>query len=355
MNKKWAMIVTVLLCIMVFVSACSEGNTAKPEPTNESIEPGIEQATPSPTPVVPAYFALLTGKAMEEQIDTRPVAVLINNLAPARPQSGLTEADIIWEVLAEGGITRLVAIFQSTPNNEFDLGPVRSNRPYFIEIADSFDAIIAHAGASNDAYAILQRQDKPYLDEISNAGKYYWRSSERKAPHNLYTNLSKLREGASAKGYREQSTIQGYSFMTEEEAATASIGSAKKLEVQFQLKSYRVGYSFDETNRVYKRSINDEPHIDKNTDEALFANNLIFMQTEHKVLDKEGRLSVDLQSGGEALVIQNGEMIEGKWVAAADGMIRFVKDGADIKLVPGKSFIHVLPLGKSILEHINIE
>src|SRR5690606_21935122 len=102
-----------------------------------------------------------------------------------------------------------------------DIGPVRSNRPYFIGIADSFDAIIAHAGASNDAYAILQRQGKPYLDEITNAGSYYWRSSERKAPHNLYTNLTKLREGASKKGYNEEASIKGYSFMTEEAAMAA--------------------------------------------------------------------------------------------------------------------------------------
>lgn len=355
MKKNYGFMMMMLLLIAVITSSCSEGQTSAPPPVNTPTEPVIEEPTPTPSPELLAYNGLLTGKAMEEQVTNRPVAVLINNLAPARPQSGLSEADVVWEVLAEGGITRLIAVFQSTANDEVDIGPVRSNRPYFIGIADSYDAIIAHAGASNDAYAILQRQDKPYLDEISNAGSYFWRSSERKAPHNLYTKLSKLREGASAKGYREQATIQGYSFMTQAEADAATIGSMKQFEVQFQLKGYHVGYSFDETNRVYKRSINDEPHIDKNTDEQLAANNLIFMQTAHKVLDNEGRLSVDLQSGGDALVIQNGQQIEGKWVVAADGMIRFLQDGVEIKLVPGKSFIHVLPLGKAISEHITLQ
>lgn len=351
MKKKYGILLIALMLITVLANACGGGGAQAPQPTDD--EPIVEQPpTLEPTPAVPAYFGLLTGKGMEQLAAERPVAVLINNLAPARPQSGLTEADIIWEVLAEGGITRLVAIFQSTENVDADIGPVRSNRPYFIALADSYDAIIAHAGASNDAYAILQRQNKPYLDEISNAGGSYWRSSERKAPHNLYTSLSKLREGASAKGYREEATIRGYSFMTEAEAEAAAVGSIKQLEVQFQLKSYRVGYSYDEASRVYKRSINDEPHIDKNTDEQLYASNLIFMQTTHKVLDNEGRLSVDLQAGGDAMVIQYGEAIEGNWVVASDGMIRFLQDGTEIKLVPGKSFIHILPTGKAINEHV---
>ena len=348
MKLKFGLILLVL--VMMVVTACGKEEVKEEVPPLES-PPPAEEATPTPAP--PTYPSLLSGVGFEEQNNTRPVAVLINNLAPARPQSGLTEADIIWEVLAEGGITRLIAIFQSTEAADFDIGPVRSNRPYFIEIADSYDAIIAHAGASNDAYAILQKQGKPYLDEISNAGSYYWRSSERKAPHNLYTNLSKLREGVSKKGYREEATIQGYSFLSEAEAESMQVGSIKQLDVQFQLKGYKVSYQLDEG--VYKRSINDEPHIDKNNDKQLSAVNLIFMQTNHKVLDNEGRLSVDLQSGGNALVIQNGQSIEGQWIAAEDGMLRFVSNNEEIKLLPGQSIIHILPTGKTITEHVNWE
>jgi len=342
----------MMMIVILFISACGKGNVNEVPPIEA---PPTMEVTPTPTPQSPTYPSLLSGIGLEEQNNARPVAVLINNLAPARPQSGLSEADLIWEVLAEGGITRLIAIFQSTTATDLDIGPVRSNRPYFIGIADSYDAIIAHAGASNDAYAILQKQGKPYLDEISNAGSYYWRSSERKAPHNLYTNLSKLREGASKKGYREDASIQGYSFYSEAEAEALQSGSIKQLDVQFQLKGYIVSYQFDETERVYMRSINDEPHVDKNNDKQLSSVNLIFMQTAHKVLDNEGRLSVDLQSGGEALVIQNGQAIEGKWIAAGDGMIRFVNNDQEIKLLPGKSIIHILPTGKAITEHVNWE
>src|SRR5690606_39783406 len=112
----------LLVLVMMVVTACGKEEVKEEVPPLES-PPPAEEATPTPAP--PTYPSLLSGVGFEEQNNTRPVAVLINNLAPARPQSGLTEADIIWEVLAEGGITRLIAIFQSTETADFDIGPGR--------------------------------------------------------------------------------------------------------------------------------------------------------------------------------------------------------------------------------------
>ncbi|HIW31726.1 MAG TPA: DUF3048 domain-containing protein [Candidatus Paenibacillus intestinavium] len=343
----------VLAVLAIGLVGCGNGTTNSDINISPTATNPIVEATATPEPPKPSFQASFTGIGLEQEVNNAPIAVLINNLAPARPQSGLSQADMIWEVLAEGGITRLVAIFQSTPDNDFDIGPVRSNRPYFIDLADSFGAVIAHAGASNDAYAILQRQKKSYLDEISNAGPYYWRSSERKAPHNLYTNLAKLREGAEKKSYQTELSVKGYPF-TEQDTLTAS-GAIKKLEVIIQLKGYRVGYQYDEVKGTYLRSINDEPHIDKNNDEQLSTTNLIFMQTNHKVLDNEGRLSVDLQSGGDALIISHGHSIEGNWIRAEDGMIRFLQNGVEINFSKGKNIIHILPTGKAINEHVKWE
>lgn len=347
----------LLLCFFMFTLVGCAIKQAQPMTLEEVeksdpviIEPTPEQEVIAPSPVY-EHAALLTGVPQELENNVRPIAVLINNLKPARPQSGLQEADIIWEVLAEGGITRLVAIFQSTELDELTIGPVRSNRPYFIDIADSYQAVIAHAGASTDAYGILQKQKKPYLDEISNAGPAYWRSKDRKAPHNLYTNLAKLREQMDKKSYHNEASIRGYVF--EEEAkprATSYIIS--KLDVKFQLDSYKVSYELDEENKQYIRLVNDEQHIDKDTQAILAAKNLVFLQTKHKVLDSEGRLEVDLKSGGDALVIMDGGATEAKWIRAEDGMIRFTVNGEEIKFLPGKTFIHVLPIGKAITEHV---
>jgi len=342
-----------LIVFIIILAGCSikkaepapeEAISTTPAPTIEPLEP-----EPTPTPIYD-HIALLTGVPTEHENINRPIAVLINNLKPARPQSGLQEADIIWEVLAEGGITRLVAIFQSTNESEVVIGPVRSNRPYFIDIADSYNAVIAHAGASTDAYGILQKQKKPYLDEISNAGPAYWRSKDRKAPHNLYTNLAKLREQMDKKSYNNEATIKGYAYEYENEQQ--QLGEIKKLDVKFQLDSYKVSYELDEENKQYIRFVNNEQHKDKDTDQVLGAKNLVFLQTKHTVLDSEGRLEVDLKSGGEAIVISEGYMKEVKWIKAEDGMIRFTQDGEEVKFMPGKTYFHVLPTGKPILEHV---
>jgi len=333
----------------MILSSCGIKNVELPPASSTEIQiPSVVEPPPEESNFT--FFAPLTGEGGEEEFGHRPIAVLINNLAPARPQSGLTSADILWEVLAEGGITRLIAIFQSTKDAELDIGPIRSNRPYLIDIADSYGAIIAHAGASNAAYAILQKQGKPYLDEISNAGSYYWRSKERKAPHNLYSNLSQLRLGAEKKKYESISTLTGYIF--NKEAVSSSIGEIKNVKITFQLKGYRVSYQFDEETKTYKRFINEEAHVDKNNDQQLFTNNIVVMQTEHKVLDNEGRLAVDLQKGGQALLISEGKLTEGQWVRAADGMIRFIHDGEEMKLTAGKTIIHIVPTGKAITEHV---
>ncbi|MCU6711265.1 DUF3048 domain-containing protein [Paenibacillus sp. J5C_2022] len=362
MKGKARISLTLLLTvILVFLSACGSGSDGgKSDPViKETMEPtATVDPTAEPTPTPLPYAAPLTGIGIEKEASARPMAVLINNLAPARPQSGLTEADVIWEVLAEGGITRLVAIFQSTEKQDFTIGPIRSNRPYLIEIAESYGSVIAHAGGSPEAYGILQNQRKPYLDEITNAGTYFWRSKDRKAPHNLYSNLEQLRTGADKKGYSSEVELKKYIYLPEgamNEADASTVEDAKEISIKFLLKSYKVGYKYDESTNVYIRSINDKPHIDMNNDEQLSATNLIVFQTGHKTLDDVGRLAIDLKSGGDALLFQKGKVMEAEWVRAADGMIRFHKDGKELALMPGKTYIHVVPNTSALRDYATWE
>ncbi|MCM3630847.1 DUF3048 domain-containing protein [Paenibacillus glycanilyticus] len=341
-----------MVILLVVLTACSSGagkNTeeATTAPTASS-EP---EATPTaePTPEL-AFTAPLTGLKRETEAAARPVAVMINNLKPARPQSGLTNADVVWEVLAEGGITRLVAIFQSTDKGTDPIGPIRSIRPYLIDIGESYGAILAHSGASNDAYDILQHQDKPYLDEISNAGSYFWRSKDRKAPHNLYSELDKLRAGADKKNYRSEVTVPAYPFA--EEGATAAGAAATSIQIKFLLKDYKVSYEYDAAGGLYKRSINDEPHTDLNNGEQLSAVNVAVLGANHKTLDDAGRLSVDLHAGGPALLFQRGKVIECEWVRGNDNMVRLMKDGAELPFIPGKTFFQVVPNTPTFAEHV---
>lgn len=341
----------LLLSFVLFITSCGGGNGGNEAPQQTSdISDSNQTDEPITEPTALPYEGPLNGIKLEKVADARPIVVMINNFAAARPQSGLTNADVIWEVLAEGGITRLIAVFQSTSAISDTIGPVRSIRPYLIDIGDSYGAVLAHAGASNDGYAVLQRQDKPYLDEISNAGSYFWRSKERKAPHNLYSSLEKLREGAEKKKYSKDKQVPPYLFA---EAGSTEVGvPASDITISFMLKKYNVGYKFDSGSGLYKRSIGDEPHIDLNNNEQLSGTNLVVLGANHKTLDNEGRLAVDLSTGGSAILFQKGKAIEAEWVRAPDGMIRIVKNGQELPFVPGKTFFHIVPNKPTFEEHV---
>ncbi|WP_240941240.1 DUF3048 domain-containing protein [Paenibacillus sp. HB172176] len=361
-NRMRALSVALLTSCILFIAACSGNNeeVADVIATN-TMSPTMEPTptvTPEPTSTPMPYIAPLTGIGLEQEATNRPLAVMINNYSAARPQSGLTQADVIWEILAEGGITRLEAIFQSTTEQTKTLGPIRSNRAYLIDIADSYGAIMAHAGGSPEAYGILQKQGKPYLDEISNAGGYFWRSKDRKAPHNLYSELERLRKAADNKGYNNKlPAAAAYPFSPEGAltgATASSAEDAKKIEITFLGQDYEVEYQYDEATGLYKRFINNEPHIDRNTDEALTATNLVVFETKHTVYDNVGRLTIDLKTGGAAYIFEKGKKISAQWVRAKDGMIRFMKDGQEVPFVPGTTFIHVVPNSPALAEHVTI-
>lgn len=302
----------------------------------------------------PAYIAPLTGMPSEEPVTQRPLAIMINNAPAARPQSGLIDADVVYEVLAEGGITRLVSIYQSKADI-VKIGPIRSIRPYMIDLGESYHAVTVHAGASNDAYAILQAKRKDDLDEITNAGSSFWRDKSRKAPHNLYSNVETLLEGAEKRGFETKAErTSGYVFYPENEGPN-TVEKANRVEIKFQLDSYRVSYEFDASTGVYKRSINEKPHNDLESGEQLTAANVVVMGADHRVLDDIGRLEVGLSLGGEAILFQQGQVVRARWIREDNDIIRFVEDNQEVPMVPGNTYIHIVPNAPDFDSHVKAE
>ncbi|MCQ6561640.1 DUF3048 domain-containing protein [Paenibacillus mendelii] len=342
-----------LLLLAVIVAGCS---SKEQQPPVEDViaPPPVETAPEDDGIVVPAepdFTAPLTGLKQDTAADKRAIAVMINNMSKARPQSGLPHADMVWEVLAEGGITRLVAIFQSDDFPDA-IGPIRSIRPYLIELGETYGGLLVHAGGSPDAYAILQKQKKPYLDEITNAGSYYWRDKSRKAPHNLYSNLEKLRQGADKKNYKTDVPVPVYPFA--EEGATAGGSPATQVGISFLLKNYKVSYAYDPATRLYARSINDKPHTDLTTEKQLTTTNIVVLGAKQTVYDDIGRLKIDLESGGPAMLVQLGQAVDCTWERSGDGVIRIMKDGKELPFVPGKTYYHIVPMKPTFAEHITI-
>ncbi|MBD3921026.1 DUF3048 domain-containing protein [Paenibacillus sp. PR3] len=353
MTKRAHQIAALLLVAALGLTACgssSKGGTKStvtdPAPSDTQQQTNTTSEPPAP---VSSLIAPLTGLPADQELKQRPIAVSVNNFKAARPQSGLTQADIVWEVLAEGGITRLIAVFQSSTFTD-PIGPIRSIRPYLIDIAESYKSVIVHAGASTDAYDLLQHHNKDYLDEITNAGPYYWRDKTRKAPHNLYSDLTKMRAGADKKKYQAEVTIPTVPFAAE--GAGAYDGPATNIDIKFLLEDYKVSYAYDAAKNLYMRSINGEPHIDKNNDEQLSAANVVVLGADHKTLDDYGRLGVNLTSGGKAVLFQNGQAVACEWTRQGTDIIRIMKDGKELPMLPGHTYYHIVPNNPTFEKHL---
>ncbi|MDT3427808.1 hypothetical protein J2Z22_003384 [Paenibacillus forsythiae] len=357
LNRSRSRLAAGILLASLALSACGPQAT---EPGGVSSAPLLSPAAPAPATPVPSSSPVLspvsvsglTGLPAGDTALPRPLAVMINNAPPARPQSGLTKADLLYEVLAEGGITRLIAIYQSQADVP-KIGPVRSIRPYLIDIGGSYGGVTVHAGGSPAAYAILQGEHKEDLDEIGRAGAYFWRDKDRKAPHNLYTSADKLRAGAERFGYDGAANVPDYLF-TDPDYVPVGGEPASAFKLHFLLQSYTVDYKYDSASRAYARWVNGKQHLDKDSGEPVEAANVIVMGTDHKVLDEAGRLSVNLELGGEAMLFQRGEVIRGRWVRKAGDAIRFVQGGKEAALYPGVTHFLIVPNTPSFESHVTV-
>jgi hypothetical protein len=344
-----------LLCAAAIISAVSAA--AVPGSTNGA--PGASQASAfgyshsEELPIddhakaVPASRFPLNGLNDNAAREVpRPVMVMVENSAAARPQSGLDQADLVYEILAEGNITRFVAVYQSRAPQV--VGPVRSIRPYFVEIGDGLDAIIVHAGWSQDAMNMIADRQLNHFDQVYGDSAYYWRSGERKAPHNLYTAIDLVRKGAGDRRMRSIWKGTGLAFEQQgtgegsEPAGTRPAGVDAVSVLIPYIGGYTAGYRYDPATRLYNREMNGETHRDKETGHALTAANILICKSKHRIVDSDGRRDVDVFGPGVGYLVQKGQAREVTWQRQA-GMIRAYADGAEVELLPGQTWVQVVP------------
>jgi hypothetical protein len=342
-------VISFILILMFSIVACQSNEAVQPvdedpipeteepneEPTEEPIEEPVEEE-PAPEPEFP-YYAPLTGIGSMVEINDRIIAVMMNNHGKARPQSGLDQADMVYEILAEGWITRLVALYQSQSPEV--IGPVRSIRPYLTDLATGFDAVFAHAGGSQEALNTVQNRGLASLDEIYNAGHAFYRVNFRKMPHNLYTNVEMLRKGADSRGHRTDSDIPTIPFKDPKEEMLGD--DAKWIEIEYH-STYQVAYEYDPETQLYTRYVRGEPHLDMETEKALTTTNVFVIETSHRILDNVGRRAIDVMSEGEGYLFQRGKMQKVDW-KRVDGVIRPMKDGEEVGLYPGTTWVNIIP------------
>lgn len=321
----------------------SEGNEDQGDEGNN--EEDTSEETEETTAALPYAFPLNGLPAEEDRKSIRPIAVVIENSITAYPQAGLIHSDLIYEVMVEGGITRFIAMYHSGLQEDTVLGPLRSVRHDFYELTQEYDAVMIHSGGSPKAYALIQSKQVKDIDEITMGGPFY-RSKDRRAPHNLYASVRNLKAFSVKKGYKDDSELQPLPFYTTEEPAGEP---ADVVNIAYHAK-YGVKYEYSRDAGEYKRFMRGKPHIDHTTGVHLSANNVVIQFAKHKSTDKEDRQEIDLVGEGKGFIAQNGVYTPIVWkkASAAARTILYTEDGKEVLFVPGKTFWHIVPTGVKV-------
>ena len=293
----------------------------------------------------------LTGEATSRAIaDRRPIAVVVDNYSPdARPQSGLGEASLVFETLAEGGITRFMGVYLE--HDAPKIGPVRSTRTYFNSWAAGLGVILGHDGGNVDALHELPTLASVYNEDNDRLTGPFYRTTDRVAPHNEFTGTEMLRSYAATHG----GTTTGAPAAIPHKA-DASPGQRPphfQLQVQFSSTDYNVSWQYDPGADDYARAMGGSPHIDASTGSQLRAKNVIVMRvTETPASDPYTPNSINLGTTGTgiATVYEDGRAIAGHWSKpSADSPLQWLDaTNAPIALNRGATWIEVVPSENSV-------
>jgi len=324
----------------------------KPTVTPHVTPSPMETATPYNGPVNP-----LTGLPVDEKaVRNRPVALMINNLKTAQPQLGVSKADIIYEILVEGGITRMMALFQDISGTGV-IGSIRSARPYFIDIANGYEAIYIHAGGSPDAYVKLKNIRISHLDGV-NGGKqdifYRDKARQRKMgyEHSLVTTSDLISEYLPKYNFKLLHSDGFQNAITfADNAAPVGGATASNVTVHFS-SSKKTVFDYSEPEGMYYISQYGKPYADGNDDTKISVTNVLVLKTRIRVIsgDTEGRIDVDTVGSGSGVFICGGKCTEIQWSRKNnDSQFAFtLTDGTPLTFGRGRTYICVIDKSNTV-------
>jgi len=336
--------------------------TIEPEPVIDDIEEEepepYEAEEEEPEDTTPR--AILTGLPIEEAyVNRRPIAVVINNLHRALPQSGITSADIIYEVLAEGEVTRLVAIFQSEIPEK--IGPVRSTRDYFVDFAFNHDSIFVHHGGSPTGYSRVRDSGVAALDGMNLEGSVFWRdrtypswhwnSGTRPLEHSSYTSRERLERHIESREIRyEINDNPDFGFTFSDTIPIPATDFAARVTVPFSA-GYTRTFVLDPETRLYMVSNRHGTHDDAETREQAAVTNILIQQTEKRVIDNAGRRSVTTIGEGTGYFITDGLVRPVTWTreSLTSPMRWYFENGEPLVMQPGRTWINVLQSNAAVV------
>lgn len=367
-------IISVLLASTVLLASCKRTqDTSTPETSDGSTTVVTEvttqgstsaETTTAPTSsqaettAVPELVVLdpqrtnLRGELLPaDEAVKRPVAVMLDNHPNARPQAGLRDADIVYEIEVEGGLTRYMAVFQSKEPEM--VGPVRSARDAYLDKMLELDAIYVHIGGSKPS---LDRISSEGIQTINSAGSVTWRegSTGKVAPHNVYMDVASAREYAARNGWDEEANYDHYSFYeTDQVPAGSEASSAKDVFVEATSQS-QTEFKYVESSAAYTRFKDGTEDIDENDGKPLEVKNIIVQKVKitAEYPNRPDLRTIALTGTGEGYYISMGQMIPITWKkdeGDVANLTRYYKeDGSELILNPGQTWIEVIGLDRDV-------
>jgi hypothetical protein len=364
-----ALVIVALVGTGLLVSA-SSGKTpaASPSPSASPSPIAVASPTDSPTPeptpspsptvdlnptAIPSgwEYSDLDGVAAPPELAHRlPMAVMVDDNAVARPQSGFSSASIVYQAMADGGEDRYMMVFQE--GTATDIGPTRSARPYFVSWVAEYKALYAHVGG--DAKTL--QQTIPTLsryiyneDELNGGSCAYHRISTRAAPHNDYTNSAVLIGCAAKRGYPATYQKLPTRPFTDDEPAWQMPASQS---ITIPYRTGTVGYEYVPATDSYNRIIGGKPQIDPANNQQVVARNIVVMFQAYAIVPSVDEMRPDVYNvgSGKAIVFKEGEAIAATWKkASTTALTRFYdSSGYEIPFVRGEIFMQSVPIGTAV-------
>lgn len=315
--------------------------------TGKSKQETAQKETP-PQPKKVVYYAPYCGVQTSNDIrKKRPFLFMLDNHPDARPQAGISQADIIYEMKAEGEYTRYLALFHSKEPNP--IGPVRSTRPYFVDAALEYQPIFVHWGGSEAGYQEVHNTKINNIDGIAWEGSTFYRNKEvkKKRPHNGYTNFELLRKRCEKRGYSLEGQTYPKQYDTSHDLTQllAQMKEHQCSEVTLSyFPSYRVQMQYAPDSDCYFVLRNGEFVIDENNKENVTPRNIIIQLAPSKVAGPKETLAMDTIGSGKGYFLSMGKMIPITWEKTdAASPTRFhTEEGKELLLHPGMTWIAVV-------------
>lgn len=281
-----------------------------------------------------------------------PACIMVENAAfdGVRPQSGLSQAPVVYEVIVEGGITRLMAVFGGEATGK--IGPVRSARDTYIEFVSELDCLYGYAGGSFTAVQATENLNLRTLNALSSDGRFYWRDKNLFAPHNLFTSSDLLTLASRDKQLDTlEPSFDSWTFRDQPTEASTAARQATIITLDFSTPSYQVRWEYKPNEGYYERFNGGELHTDKETGAALTARNVVVqLVPPGEYIEGKGRINFSVTGEGKVLVFRSGEVIEGTWKKADRTSRTQFSDaaGKSIELNRGNTWVEIFPTDLSL-------